>query len=135
MPESGRLTASRFLFTSRLISAFGSFRLLSFDHDPVTRGQTIEVAHEALIREWPRFREWVDERREGLVLQRRLQVAAADWERSGSDASFLPGGGRLEQYERWAASTHLRISDPERDFLDAARRREAETLATASRRR
>ena len=118
-----------------VIAAFGSFRLLSFDHDPVTRGQTIEVAHEALIREWPRFRGWIDERREGLVLQRRLQVAAADWETSGRDVSFLLGGGRLEQYERWAASTEVRVGGLEQEFLDAARRREAETTATAARRR
>ena len=118
-----------------VIAAFGSFRLLSFDHDPVTRGQTIEVAHEALIREWPRFRGWIDQRREGLVLQRRLQVAAVDWEANRRDASFLLRGGRLEQYERWAVSTELRLGGLEQEFLDEARRREAETLATASRRR
>ena len=118
-----------------VISAFGSFRLLSFDHDPVTRGQTVEVAHEALIREWPRFRVWIDQRRESLVLQRRLQVAAADWEASGRDASFLLSGGRLEQYERWADSTDLRVGALEQEFLGSARRREADTTAAASRRR
>ncbi len=118
-----------------VISAFGSFRLLSFDHDPVTRGQTIEVAHEALIREWPRFRDWIDERREGLVLQRRLQLAAADWERNGRDVSFLLRGGRLEQYQRWAESTDLRVTVHEREFLDEAERREADAIATATRRR
>lgn len=118
-----------------VISAFGSFRLLSFDHDPVTRGQTIEVAHEALIREWPRFRGWIDQRREGLVLQRRLQVAAADWEANGRDASFLLAGGRLEHYERWADTTDLRVGALEQEFLGSARRREAETTANAARRR
>lgn len=118
-----------------VIGAFGSFRLLSFDHDPVTRGQTIEVAHEALIREWPRFGQWIDQRREDLVLQRRLQAAAADWQSSGRDVSFLVSGGRLEQYERWAESTELRVGALEREFLDHARLRDDRVAATATRRR
>ncbi len=118
-----------------VIGAFGSFRLLSFDHDPVTRGQTIEVAHEALIREWPRFRGWIDQRREGLVLQRRLQVAAADWDASGRDTSFLLSGGRLEQFERWASTTEQRVGTLEREFLDDARRYEAAAVDAVVRRR
>ena len=35
---------------------FGAVRLLAFDRDPATREPTVEVAHEALIREWPRLR-------------------------------------------------------------------------------
>jgi DNA-binding SARP family transcriptional activator/WD40 repeat protein/energy-coupling factor transporter ATP-binding protein EcfA2 len=118
-----------------VIAAFGSFRLLSFDHDPVTRGQTIEVAHEALIREWPRYRTWIEQRREDLILQRRLQVAAVDWESSGREPSFLLGGGRLEQYELWAASTELRIGGLERTFLDRSRQRASQVAESASRRR
>ena len=37
------------------IEAFGSSRLLSFDRDPRTGTPTIEVAHEALLREWAGF--------------------------------------------------------------------------------
>ncbi len=32
-----------------VVSAFGAFRLIAFDRDPVSRGQTVEVAHEALL--------------------------------------------------------------------------------------
>jgi energy-coupling factor transporter ATP-binding protein EcfA2 len=38
-----------------VIDTFGQYRLLTFDRDPVTRGPTVEVAHEALIREWDRL--------------------------------------------------------------------------------
>jgi WD40 repeat protein len=118
-----------------VIEAFGSFRLLSFDHDPVTRGQTIEVAHEALIREWSRYRTWIDQRREDLILQRRLQVAAVDWESSGHEPSFLLGGGRLEQYELWAASTELRVGGLERALLDRSRQRASQVAESTTRRR
>ncbi len=42
--------------------------------------ETAEVAHEALIREWPTFRDWLNEDREGLQLHRRLTEAAHEWE-------------------------------------------------------
>jgi DNA-binding SARP family transcriptional activator/tRNA A-37 threonylcarbamoyl transferase component Bud32 len=42
--------------TDAVIDTFGAHRLLSFDRDPATRAPTVEVAHEALIREWPRLR-------------------------------------------------------------------------------
>ena len=45
-----------------VIEAFGDARLLAFDHDPVTREPTVEVAHEALIRNWPRLERLVGRR-------------------------------------------------------------------------
>ena len=48
-----------------VIDAFGKARLLTFDNDPATRAPTVEVAHEALLREWPRLREWLNETRAG----------------------------------------------------------------------
>jgi hypothetical protein len=37
---------------------------------------TVEVAHEALIREWPALRGWLEEDREGLRIHRHLTEAA-----------------------------------------------------------
>ena len=118
-----------------VLNAYGAFRLLTFDRDPVTRGPTIEVAHEALIREWPRFEGWIDERREDLLMERRLELAAADWVASDRDPSFLYSAGRLEQYERWKQSSAARLTDVERQFLDDGRDAEDERNATAGSRR
>ncbi|MBG7605788.1 MAG: protein kinase, partial [Actinobacteria bacterium] len=121
---------------NNVLDEYGSFRLLSFDRDPVTRGPTIEVAHEALIREWPRYREWVDERREDLLLERRLEVASTEWDSNDRDPSFLFTGGRLEQYELWSESIDTRLTETERVFLDDGRDAEDESrAATRSRRR
>ena len=51
--------------------------------------ETVEVAHEALIREWPTLREWLRTDRESLRVHRRVTDAAADWEVSGYDESLL----------------------------------------------
>src|SRR5206468_6677858 len=56
----------------RVLEAFVRYRLLTFDRDPVTRGPTVEVAHEALLRTWGRLREWLEEGRADLRVQRQL---------------------------------------------------------------
>ena len=61
------------------VSAFGGSRLLSFDRDPRTGTATVEVAHEALLREWGRLRRWIDAAREEVRLHRRLATAAREW--------------------------------------------------------
>ena len=71
------------------IDAFGRHRLLAFDRDPTTRGPTVEVAHEALLRSWDRLRLWIDDARADLLQHRRLATAAADWEASGRDPGLL----------------------------------------------
>jgi DNA-binding SARP family transcriptional activator/WD40 repeat protein len=103
-----------------VLQQFGAYRLLSFDRDAATRTPTIEVAHEALIREWDRLRTWVDERREDLLIHRRIQVAVRDWEDSGEDPSFLLRGSRLEQALLWQERTDLAISDDEMTFIEAS---------------
>src|SRR5690606_17763012 len=55
-----------------VINQFGKYRLLTFDHDPQTRSSTVEVAHEALIRQWGRLRGWLDESRDEIRMHRRL---------------------------------------------------------------
>lgn len=118
-----------------VIRQFGAHRLLSFDHDPVTRGPTVEVAHEALFREWSSLRRWIDQRREDLLLRRRLAAAIAEWRDVGRMDDYLPAGGRLEELERWAATTELALTDEERGFLSDGRAQEDRRTARRRRRR
>ena len=118
------------------LERYGSHRLLSFDRDPITRGPTVEVAHEALLREWNRLRGWVDARRADLILHERFAAAVDEWERAGRDGSYLAHGGRLAQFEDGVAESELTLTAPERDFLDASReRRAAEQRAVEERAR
>ncbi len=119
-----------------VLDAFGGHRLLSFDRDPVTRGPTVEIAHEALIGEWERLRRWIDESRDDLRMQRRLAASAAEWLAAGRDADYLLGGTRLDQIADWAATTDLSLDGVERSFLEeslAQRDRERAAEETRSR--
>jgi hypothetical protein len=57
----------------RLVKAFEDARLLVAD------GEVIEVAHEALLREWPRLAEWVEQQRGAFLLAERVRTEAAAW--------------------------------------------------------
>ncbi len=102
------------------VQAFGKSRLLLFDRDPATRAPTLEVAHEALLREWRRLREWLDDSRADVRMQRLLGVAAREWTHADRDASFLLRGTRLAQFEGWASGSSVALAQDERTYLEAS---------------
>ena len=101
-----------------VIDIFGRARLLTFDRDPETRAPTVEVAHESLLREWPRLRSWLDDNRDDLRHQRQLHSAVEDWFASGKDPSYLLHGSRLAVFDSWRQQTSLVMTPDELAFLD-----------------
>ena len=47
-------------------------------------------------------------------------IALHEWIATGRDAGYLLSGSRLDDYETWATSTRLKLTEPERAFLDAS---------------
>jgi WD40 repeat protein len=87
----------------------------------VTTGEdTVEVAHEALIREWPLLRGWLEEDREGLRVHRHLTEAATEWERLDREPGELYRGARLATADEWQASHSEALNPLERGFLEAS---------------
>lgn len=82
----------------------------------------VEIAHEALIQQWPTLRNWLDEDREGLRIQRHLSASALAWENIQRDPGELYRGARLAQALEWAAfPDHIEWLNPfEREFLLAS---------------
>jgi WD40 repeat protein/class 3 adenylate cyclase len=104
-----------------VLDAFGRYRLLTFDRDPISRAPTVEVAHEALIRTWRHLRTWLDTSRDDLRVQRQLATAAADWSQAGRDPSFLATGTRLGQFAALDnEAVRLALTGTERAYLDAS---------------
>ncbi len=120
----------------RVLSDYGEARLVTFDRDPVSRGPTVEVAHEALLREWSLLRTWISEQREALIIQRRLTAAVDEWEKGSRDADLLPRGRRLLQFEEWSAEPVFPLTSSEREFIDAGiTHRDQEARSRRTRRR
>jgi WD40 repeat protein len=118
-----------------VLDTFGTARLLTFDRDPVTRAPTVEVAHEALLREWARLYRWIEEARVDVRLERRLASATAEWTAADRDASYLLAGNRLDLFEAWRSGTDIALTSIEQEFLETSiEKRTALELAEASRR-
>lgn len=82
-----------------------------------TSSESVEVAHEALIREWPTLREWLNENREGLRIHRNLTEYAQTWIELGRDSDALYRGARLAQAIEWAEENSDDLSLLEKEFL------------------
>jgi basic membrane lipoprotein Med (substrate-binding protein (PBP1-ABC) superfamily)/DNA-binding SARP family transcriptional activator len=118
----------------RVIQEFGDRRLLSFDRDHVTGSPTVEVAHEALLTEWPRLHDWIAEARADVRRRASLGAAAVEWDAADRNTDYLFAGSRLDEYEAWVGTSALALTELERDFLgEAVVRREAESEADAER--
>ncbi|MFB7629463.1 hypothetical protein ACFC0M_00715 [Streptomyces sp. NPDC056149] len=57
-------------------------------------GDTVALAHEALVSAWSRLRAWIDEARDRLRLHRRLAQDACTWDALGRDDGALYRGAR-----------------------------------------
>ena len=79
-----------------------------------TDDRTVSVAHEAVIRAWPRLRSWLDEDSAGLLTLRHLSVAAEDWDAGGRPDSELYRGARLDGGPGLAGAAARRRSPPSR---------------------
>ncbi len=100
---------------TKVLTTLGYARLITVDQDEV------EVAHEALIREWPTLRGWLEDDREGLRIHRRLTETAEEWDESGRRSGDLFRGTRLDQTLEWAEINDDALNDLERQFLAVSR--------------
>ncbi|MFF4276711.1 helix-turn-helix domain-containing protein [Streptomyces sp. NPDC001536] len=102
--------------TATVVEALAGARLLTLD------GDTVEMAHEALISSWPRLRGWIDADRERLRVHRHLTEAAHAWQELGREKGALSRGSRLAAaQEHFGGSPREDLTDVEHAFLDASR--------------
>jgi WD40 repeat protein/DNA-binding SARP family transcriptional activator len=82
---------------------------------------TAEVAHEALLHEWPRLRTWLADDAEGRKLHRHITESTHTWDEGGRDAADLYRGARLTAAWEWVEPREADLNDLERQFLRASR--------------
>jgi WD40 repeat protein/DNA-binding SARP family transcriptional activator len=81
---------------------------------------TAEIAHEALLHEWPRLRTWLEDDAEGRKLHRHLTESTYAWEEREHDPADLYRGARLTAALEWADTHEADLNDIEREFLRAS---------------
>ena len=110
-----------------LVERLAQARLVTIDDG------SLQLAHEALIRFWPRLAEWLAQDRDGLRVQRRVSDAASEWARLGRDPAALYRGTSLAAAQAWARrdADLTGLTHVEEEFLDASAVAEAAGRATA----
>jgi tetratricopeptide (TPR) repeat protein len=88
----------------------------------------VEVAHEALIQEWPTLRDWLTQDRQGLIIHQQLSEDTNDWLKLNRDHGSLYRGARLEQALTWAKTNLGLLNATEKEFLDASQRLSQEEI-------
>jgi energy-coupling factor transporter ATP-binding protein EcfA2 len=85
--------------------------------------QEVEVAHEALIRRWPRLQSWLDTNRERLRFERQLARDAELWQETmNRDPGTLYRGARLAQALEWQARDDVSLEPLSAEFLAESHR-------------
>ncbi|MEZ5830109.1 MAG: protein kinase [Dongiaceae bacterium] len=99
---------------------------------------TVQIAHEALLRTWPRLRDWIEESRDNLRTRQRISRAAEEWVAEGREHDRLYRGTPLLSTLEWMEKNADQLGDVERSFIEAsveARDREKAEVEAEERRR
>jgi formylglycine-generating enzyme required for sulfatase activity len=79
--------------------------------------ETVEVSHEALIRQWQRVQTWLNEDREFLLWRDRLRVRVSERQHNPQDDGTLLHGAPLVEAERWLSHKGDLLTDQEQDYI------------------
>ncbi|MDN3640282.1 winged helix-turn-helix domain-containing protein [Simiduia curdlanivorans] len=82
------------------------------------------LAHEALLRRWPRVTEWIEYHRDSLKVRSRLQIQTERWlDEQKSAELLLPDGKPLLEAQTLLATKVFSLSATELAFIAASSRR------------
>lgn len=109
-----------------LVRALVDARLLVSEHSvELDRDEPgFRVAHEALLRRWPRVTEWIAQHRQDLQTRARLRQQVLRWTQAGRAAEFLwPRGRQLQDALALRQQELLALAPAEQNFLASCERR------------
>jgi WD40 repeat protein len=103
-----------------LVKHLADERLVVTGWDEVNEIETVEIVHEALIREWGTLREWITANREFRIWQERFKEDVRDWKNSNQNPEALLQGTRLAVAEDWYNQRRDELTPRARDFITAS---------------
>jgi len=100
---------------ARVVDALAQARLVTVTED------SVEITHEAVLRAWPRLRNWIDADRAWLIVQQQITTAARSWDEDGRSAAGLLRGSRLvAATEQIDQRPEAELTPIAREFMDAS---------------
>ena len=95
-------------------------RLLVTGLDERSGEDTVEIVHEALIREWQQLSQWMNDDRSFRIWQEQLRIVKRQWEATGRDDGVLLRSVRLNEAENWQHKRGEELSQGEQEFIQAS---------------
>ncbi len=120
-----------------LVNALTAGRLLVQDSGQ-DRQPVVEVAHEALLKNWKTLADWIEKASDDKRLLRQFRVAAADWQQHQRANHYLWPEERLRPVRAIVERLPLELDELEQDFLRPEQERllaELDDPATGHKRR
>jgi WD40 repeat protein len=110
---------------ARVLDRLERERLVTADQD------TVQIAHEALLRHWPLLSRWLEEHRAWLRELQRLTERAREWDEGGRHpALLLPGVQLSAAHEQLDGARRAELGALEAAYLRASERRRTRTSRT-----
>ncbi|MCH1920825.1 winged helix-turn-helix domain-containing protein [Shewanella sp. A3A] len=82
---------------------------------------SFHIAHEALLRRWPRASEWIEQHKEMLAQQARLFHSASRWQAEQQASAYLLQEGKpLQDAKQLADNPLIVLDDTEHRFIKAS---------------
>jgi WD40 repeat protein len=115
--------------TRRLVARLAGASLVVTSLDSNGSADEVEVAHEALIRYWPRLRSWLEEDYARIRLREAVRRARREWEESARSDSLLTLRGRRLDEALALAEIPGAVNERELKFIEACAQLRARELA------
>ncbi len=103
-----------------LVKQLADARLVVTSRSEKAQVETVEVVHEALIRNWGELRGWMDTDRVFRAWQERLRGAMGQWQETDKDEGSLLRGVALVEAEGKLKERREELSQSERDFIEGS---------------
>ena len=100
----------------KLVEQLANSRLVVTSRDGM-KHETVEVVHEALIRNWSQLRQWMEKDRWFRAWQERLRTAMHWWEETKRDEGALLRGVSLAEAEEKLKERREELSPSEQTFI------------------
>jgi energy-coupling factor transporter ATP-binding protein EcfA2 len=95
-------------------------RLVRLTQGDVVSDSQVEIAHEALVRNWPTLVAWLEEERDSIRQRQRLTDTAQHWATLGRAQGALLPATLLHEAARFVETAGMELSALEAEFLQAS---------------
>ncbi len=103
----------------KLVTQLADDRLVVTSRN-AAKQETVEVVHEALIRNWEELRQWMNADRSFRAWQERLRFAMLQWQKTQRDQGALLRGAVLTEAEEKLKQRREELSAGEQEFIQAS---------------